>query len=231
MRKFNFLVLMAGLAQSVWAARPFVTDDARLTTEGSCQLESWGRSYSESREFWALPACNPGGNLELTLGGGWARYDNGPATKDQVFQLKTLFKPVETGGWGWGLAVGTVHHPDVNPGPNLLGNTYVYAPLTASFLEDRAMLHVNAGLLRDRATRRTNATWGLGGEYVLDSRVSAIAETFGDNRSKPYWQTGARFFVVPNLFQVDATAGQQFSGSRASRWISIGIRLTPDKLF
>ena len=222
---------LAALALPAWAARPFVTDDARLTTAGSCQLESWVRVYPHSRETWALPACNPGGNLEFTVGGGWARYDEAPATKDQVFQLKTLFKPLETDGWGWGLAVGTVRHPEVNPGPNLLGNTYAYVPVSASFLADKAVVHANLGWLRDKATRRDNATWGLGGEYVLGSRVSAIAETFGDNRGKPYWQTGARIFIVPERVQVDATVGRQLSGPRTGQWISIGLRLTPGRLF
>lgn len=223
--------LLTAFALPAWAARPFVTDDARLTTAGSCQLESWVRVYPQSRETWALPACNPGGNLELTMGGGWARYDEAPATKDQVFQLKTLFKPLETNGWGWGLAVGTVRHPEINPGPNLLGNTYAYVPVSASFLDDRAVVHANLGWLRDKATRRNNATWGLGGEYVLGSHVSAIAETFGDNRGKPYWQTGARIFIVPERVQIDATVGRQFSGPRGGQWISIGLRLTPDRLF
>ncbi|MDO8932801.1 MAG: hypothetical protein Q7U97_10435 [Rhodocyclaceae bacterium] len=231
MRVLTLVGLLSTLALPAWAARPFVTDDARLTTAGSCQLESWVRTYPQSRETWALPACNPGGNLELTVGGGWARYDDAPATKDQVFQLKTLFRPLETNGWGWGLAVGTVRHPEINPGPNLLGNTYAYVPVSASFLDDRAIVHANLGWLRDKATRRDNATWGIGGEYALNTRVSAIAETFGDNRSKPYWQTGARVFIVPERVQVDATVGRQFSGTRAGQWFSIGLRLTPDKLF
>ena len=57
------------------AARPFVTDDARLTTAGSCQLESWIRICPESRESWAQPACNPGGK---------ASYAGERATRDDV---------------------------------------------------------------------------------------------------------------------------------------------------
>lgn len=231
MRLVLFAPLLAACALPVWAARPFVTDDARLTTAGSCQLESWVRVYPQNRETWALPACNPGGNLEFTVGGGWARYDEAPATQDQVFQLKTLFKSLTTNGWGWGLAVGTVRHPEVNPGPNLLGNTYAYVPVSAVFLEDRATVHANLGWLRDKATRRDNATWGLGGEYALGSRVGAIAETFGDNRGKPYWQAGARIFIVPERVQIDATVGRQFAAPRMGQWFSIGLRLTPDRLF
>ena len=36
---------------STWAARPFMTDDARLTTEGSCQVESWARLYTSRSEY------------------------------------------------------------------------------------------------------------------------------------------------------------------------------------
>ena len=61
------------------AGRPFVIDDARLTDAGSCQLEVWGESHTDSKEWWAVPACNPTGNLELTLGAGRARSPGEPA--------------------------------------------------------------------------------------------------------------------------------------------------------
>ena len=51
------------------AARPFVTDDARIVDRDHCQLETFTKSqrtYAGS-EFWFLPACNPWG-AELTLG-------------------------------------------------------------------------------------------------------------------------------------------------------------------
>lgn len=219
------------VAASAWAARPFVTDDARLTTAGSCQLESWTRAYPRSREFWALPACNPGGNLEITLGGGRARSEGEGATTDQVLQLKTLVRPLDTNGWGWGLAAGVVRHPEIAPGPNLLGNHYVYAPVSVSFLDDRIVAHGNLGLLRDKATARNNLTWGLGGEFQLGPRWTGIAEIFGDHRSKPYGQTGLRVNVIPGLLQLDATVGQQFGGPREGRWLSFGLRLTPERLF
>lgn len=216
---------------SVQAARPFVTDDARVTTAQSCQLETWVRTYPQSHEFWALPACNFTGNLEFTVGGGRARYDSAETVNDYVFQAKTLIRELKTNDWGIGLAVGKVMHPAVNPGPNLLGNTYAYVPATVSLFDDRAFIHANLGWLRDRATQRDNATWGIGGEYWMTNRISVLAENFGDNRVKPYWQSGLRGFIVPDRVQVDATVGNQYGGTRDSRWFSIGLRITPDSLF
>ena len=55
------------------AARPMNTDDARLVDDKSCQVESWAKRIDGHTEFWAQPACNFTGNLELTVGGAWAR--------------------------------------------------------------------------------------------------------------------------------------------------------------
>ncbi len=232
MKKAFVLMLLAGtLANGVWAARPFVTDDARLTTAHSCQLETWARLYRNSHELWALPACNPTGNLEFTFGGGAAKTDGAASTDDYVFQAKTLFKPLETNGWGIGAAAGVIQHPKVNPGPNLLGNQYAYVPLSLSFADDLLIVHANAGWLHDRATRRNQTTWGLGAELNLDSRWTLIAESFGNSADTPYWQSGVRYSVLPGLLQLDTTVGRQFNGSTENRWLSFGVRYTPAKLF
>ncbi len=230
-KEIAFVLLLCELAVPAWAARPFVTDDARLTSAQSCQLESWMRNYPGSREWWALPACNPYGNFEVTLGIGTASNAGQSTTHDYVLQAKTLFRPLATNDWGWGLAAGTVRHPEIHPGPNLLGNSYSYLPFSISLKDNEIVLHGNLGWLRDRATKQDNMTWGIGGEFRLAPRFVAIAETFGDNRNQPYWQLGGRFAVIPDRVQIDATIGQQFSGPSDGRWLSIGLRLTPEHLF
>lgn len=230
---FALMVLSAVLAAAApaMAARPFMTDDARLTTEGSCQLESWTRHYSDRNEFWALPACNPGGNFEITAGVGRFRSDGQPGSQDQVLQGKTLFRTLQTNDWAWGLAVGRVWHPSIQPGPNNLGGTYLYLPLSVSTLDDRMVFHANLGWTRDRHTRLQATTWGAGVEYWIHPGAMVIAETFGDDRQKPFVQTGVRFSVVPGLFQIDATRGTQPGSQGRNTWTSLGIRYTPDKLF
>jgi hypothetical protein len=225
------LALLITASGQSWAARPFVTDDARLTNADSCQLESWSRTYKNNHEFWVLPACNLTGNFEITAGTGSATHSGQATTQDFIVQGKTLFRELTPNGWGWGLAVGKVNHPDIAPGPNLLGNTYAYIPFSVSTHDDKVIFHTNVGWLKDKATQENRATWGLGAEMQAMSRVLLIAESFGDNKNKPYWQVDARYAVVPNLFQIDTTVGRQFNGALETRWISFGLRITPEKLF
>jgi hypothetical protein len=209
------------------AARPFITDDARLTNAGMCQLESWRRIDQTAHETWAMVGCNPTGNLELTFGGGYAKPDDRTGSSDQVLQLKTLLRPLQTNDWGWGLAAGTVRHADIDPGPNLWGNTYAYLPASFSFNDDRLVVHANLGWLRQQRTRNHNLTWGLGAEIALWGPVQAIAEAFGDHRQQPYAQAGLRWSVLPGLLQIDGTVGGQGPGVPLHRWFSIGLRFTP----
>ncbi|WP_367156054.1 hypothetical protein [Methylomonas sp. HYX-M1] len=235
--KYNFTMKPTILACAAllipafaFAARPFVTDDARLTTGGSCQLESWLRIYPDSQEIWALPACNPTGNLEFTIGGGVAKYEGESTTNDYVFQAKTLLRRLETNDWGLGLGIGTILHPEINPGPNQLGNTYAYIPLSVSLSDDKLIIHANVGWLKDKASGLNTASWGIGAELKLHPNWLGIAETYGDNHGNAYGQTGVRYSVIPNLFQIDATFGLQISDPDKAHWISFGIRYTPDKL-
>ncbi|MBU3725005.1 MAG: hypothetical protein FGM18_05770 [Burkholderiaceae bacterium] len=224
----RWVIALHPLQQAV-AARPFVTDDARLTSAQSCQLESWTRSYRHSTEVWALPACNPWGNLELTLGVGHALYDT-YSTSDYVFQAKTLFRELTAGGVGWGLAAGRVLHPGIAPGPNLLGNQYFYLPISYATPDGRQVIHLNLGVLRDRARDKNLAAMGLGLELNQTDRLQWIAESFGEQNALPFFQAGLRYAVIRNLLQVDATLGGQAGGSVSTRWFSLGLRFTPERV-
>jgi hypothetical protein len=233
-KKFTLIfIILSAVTNMVWAARPFVTDDARLTTAGSCQIESWTRVYRTSTEVWALPACNPTGNFEVTLGQGRAFYDavGSEPADDYIFQAKTLIRPLETNGYGFGLAAGTVRHPAVSPGPNLFGNSYIYLPYSTSFANDQLVVHINGGWLKERTTEKNLATWGVGTEWNVSERVTWLVEAFGESNPNTYWQAGGRFSLIPHLLQVDTTLGRAASGSGDHRWISFGLRFTPSKLF
>ncbi len=232
MLKILIFFFLFTIFPSADAARPFVTDDARLTTAGSCQVESWARMYRSSQELWILPACTFSGNLEVTAGSGVVMFDDAttPGSSDYILQAKTLFRPLTTNDMGIGLAVGTVRHPSIHIGPNQLGNTYLYVPASFSFADEKLIVHLNAGILRDRASGSNRGTWGTGAEMNATSRLMVIAEMFGDSTGAAYWQSGVRYGIVPQLLQLDTTLGKQMGGNIETQWISFGVRFTPAQI-
>ncbi|MCD6734936.1 MAG: hypothetical protein LT103_15245 [Burkholderiaceae bacterium] len=197
-----------------------ITDDARIVDARACQLESWVRKNRNSTETWALPACNFTGNLELTVGGAITSETGRTQATDAVVQGKTLFKVMETNGWGIGLAAGTVRHPRADA-----RDWYAYVPTSFSLHDDAVVVHGNLGWLREGEARRERLTWGLGSEVRLAERTWLIAETFGQDRGKPFHQLGLRHWLVPDRIQLDVTYGNRNGGGSEERWFSIGLRL------
>jgi hypothetical protein len=186
------------------AARPFFTDDARVVDKGHCQLETFykdQRSYAGS-EFWFLPACNPLG-FEMTVGGNRIEGE-----RNTIVQAKFLLKPLEPNGVGYAVSLGTFG-----------GEPYFNTVASASFLNDRLVVHGNLGSFRD-----IGGTWGVGLEALLaPPRVYGIFEAFGQHRETPTYHYGIRFWVIPNRFQIDTTRGDQF-GAAARRFYTVGLR-------
>lgn len=208
------------------AARPMVTDDARIVDDGACQLESWVRRYrAGGTEAWALPGCNPFGFAEFTLGGAVLRPEDPPRATVLQAQVKTVLRALRPNDWGAGLAFGTL---DTLPGALVDGkaNPYAYAPVSASFLDDRLLTHANLGVTRVRdANRSTALTWGLGLEWTLTPRLLAVAETFGQQGERAQVHAGLRIWAVPDRVQFDAAVGRQGGADGAGTWLSIGLRL------
>jgi hypothetical protein len=214
-------VLLALLdAAPAQAARPFVTDDARVVDKDGCQIETFvkrQRRFDES-EFWFLPACNPWG-AELTLG--YIQVNSGvsrtPDTHTAVLQIKTLLKPLETNGAGFAITLGALAGDKVSP--------YVNGISSVSFADDHVVMHSNIGAIRDNVAALTRWTWGLGAEILLAApRLYGILETYGQRGEKPTLHTGLRIWIVPNRVQVDTTIGLQNSNPER-RFGTLGLRV------
>lgn len=226
-RCLALLTLLAGLGPTAKAARPMITDDARITDPQACQLETWVQLRQNAREFWALPACNPGGNFELTAGGALAHVDGSAQSGALVIQGKTLFKNVETNSWGLGLAGGYA----TQSGKGQSGGAYFYLPGSLSLADDRVVLHANLGAIRLRDIQETRMTWGLGSETAVTESLYVIAEAFGLNTGRPSLQAGLRYWVIPGYMQVDTTVGSNLDDFQSNRWLSIGLRLITPPIF
>lgn len=224
-------LFIALLVPAAHAARPMITDDARITDPGACQLETWAHLLRTEKDFWALPACNFSGNFEFTAGGALARHDGTRTSGAFLVQGKTLFRPLTTNDFGIGLAAGYATHT----GSGQSGAPYFYIPASLSLADDRVVLHLNIGALRERDLHASRATWGVGSELQATERLFVIAETYGQHADKgagsPYVQLGLRYWVVPGHVQIDTTWGSRVGELQAERWFSIGLRLLSPRLF
>ncbi len=228
LRHYAILGLLLGLAPPcALAARPFVTDDARIVDPGGCQIEMFIKRQSKfgEREAWFLPGCNPGGNLELTFGGLNIQNDADGRASSLIAQGKTLLRPLRTDDYGVALSVGAAR-----PRPFAAGAASRWSPFlnlisSVSLRHDAIVIHANAGALDDRNTGVTRPTWGLGAEILVAPRLYAIAESYGQKGDAASRQLGLRFWIVPERVQVDATLGSQRGGPPARNWTSLGLRL------
>ena len=213
------------LIESAFAARPMMTDDARIIDPQSCQLESWVKSSKHSDEYWALPACNPFGFFELTLGGSKIQSDDIVTNpSDRLIQVKTVFRELKPNDWSIGFALGRNHHLNTS---ELISHhdVYGYIPMTWSLNDDQQFIHLNLGAVRGQLDSVLRKTRGVGAEFQIASRTFLIAETYGVDGVKPSYQAGVRHWLQPNKFQVDLTTGSKANYTTESRWFSIGIRL------
>jgi len=203
MKKFLVPLLLLGAAPLSHAARPFVTDDARVVDPDHCQLETF---YKEQRayaahEFWFLPACNRL-DVEWTLAGNRVEGEN-----NLIVQGKKLLKPLQTNGYGLAFSVGAIGE-----------QAYANGIASFSFLDDWSVIHTNVGYLENRPV------FGIGLEQLLYApRVYGIFETYGARSEKPTVHGGIRLWVIPNRFQVDSTYGVQQSDP-VRRFFTVGLR-------
>jgi hypothetical protein len=220
------LAALAFSASSAHAARPLVTDDARLVDPQGCQVETFykhQRKFHE-REFWVLPACNPWGRVELTLGGNWIDSTQPGDSRAVIAQAKTLLVPLQPNGAGFALTFGVARVSASQAAR--VANPYVNGIGSFSFLDDSVVLHANLGAVRDNQVHLTRGTWGLGAEILLVAPgLYAMVETYGQRLEKPTLHGGLRFWVVPNRVQIDSTIGSQHATPLDRRFGTFGLRL------
>ena len=207
------------------AARPLVTDDARMVDPQGCQVEMFYKrqdKFHES-EFWILPACNPFGSVELALGGNRIDSSFGDS-RSMILQAKTVLAPLETNGLGFALSAGVAR---ISPSQSQsVSNPYVNGIASLSLADDRVVVHANLGAQRDRQLNLTRGTWGLGAEILLVApRFYGILETYGQRLEKPTLHGGLRVWAVPNRMQVDATVGRQHASPADRRFATVGVRI------
>lgn len=244
---FAFAVAAGLASHGALAARPLVTDDARVVDPGGYQVETFVKAQRgvKATEYWLLPAANFGGALErfeFMLGGNLIRSDEEGNSNLVVLQAKTLLKPLETNGIGFALTVGVARLKPGTPQEvvatpfgivTVAGETstkthydpYLNGISSVSVLDDAVGLHFNAGATRDTSSHQTIGSWGFGAEIALAGPVQGIAETYGVTDEKPAYQVGLRYWLIQGRLQIDGTYGWQHSSPVNLNWISVGMRI------
>jgi len=211
------------IANTAWAARPLVTDDAGVLASSECELEGSAvrLAQPDAKSFWAQASCGIGRNTQLGLGGG---HDKLGDTRSNGFAIggKTALR--EAAENQIGLAV-SYALSGLKPsgerarrdGSQLLG--------IATLDKGDWLYHANLGWSHTHEDSLNHAVWGLAVEKLsVFGPVDLMAEVFGEHRTDPWFQVGARWTVVPQFLSLDGAYGIQ-AGSSRPRQASLGFKL------
>ena len=221
--------LVALVLHPAWAAQPLVTDDATVVAPRSCQLEAWIRSAGVDRAYWAQPACNFTGNLELSAGGASVHPDAAESASMVQLQAKTVLLATDDHAWSFGAVGGGARDTGAPHGSSAF-QTYYAKALASWYPRGDLEIDLNVGA----ANVCGSGTFALAGaaiQYAVLANVQLLAEAFRDQPGTGKYQVGMRWIVLPNRVEAYASYGNVFRGS-ADRWSPIiGIRLqTPEFL-
>jgi hypothetical protein len=216
---FGAAVFMAmGMGAVQAGDRPFMLTASAAAEEDDDQVwaleAGWQRSGSQ-RRFSLAPeyAFNPTTSVQLEFTRG-----SGPGREVEV-ELKHLFNHIARDGWGWGLHLSLGSERDDDGGWQRQATLKV--PWTLQWRDGDALLHLNAGLHKQRGERREWVA-SLAFEHRLPWRSSAFAE-LGRQEQRTLWQVGVRHWVRRERLAVDFSL-QRLSGDDGQvRGASIGV--------
>jgi len=206
-----------------YAARPMLTDDARIVDPKACQLESWIRDSKHTTEYWALPACNVSENLEVTIGGSLEGVNGHSSFANELYQMKSIIQPITINQTGYSIVLGNGRDPKRTMN-KAIQDWYLNVPISYPY-NDRLVIHTNLGVthLTDEHTEKMN--WGLSSEYNYNERVDLISEIFNQSSNSTYFQFGLRYWMIKNRAQIDTTYMNSFNHLGEDQSFSIGLRL------
>jgi hypothetical protein len=221
--KILIFILGFGTFNIAQAARPMMTDDARIVDPKACQLESWVRDSKHMTEYWAQPGCNVGENAEITIGGSLEGENGHSSFANEIYQIKSIIRPIDINQTGYSIVLGNARDPKraIN---KVIQDWYLNVPISYPY-NDRLVIHTNLGVthLTDEHTEKIN--WGLSSEYNYNERVDLISEVFNQSSNSTYFQFGLRYWLIKNRAQIDTTYMNSFNHINEDQSFSVGLRL------
>jgi len=209
-------LLAVASGRALAAGGSYLVDDASITPDGHCQVESWVRALPhDAWDVTSVPACSIDDvewSASATHGAG-----NGSSTTSTGVGAKWAYGDIDKDGLAIGVAVGGVWTDGV------LVNETVYAPASVALTEDhRWVVHLNAGV-RHAPGVGWRALVGAAVDMRLAQRWHVIAEFSAVPSAERTVQVGARYSISDNA-EVDLVAGHSHDDFD-EHWITVGLNL------
>jgi hypothetical protein len=214
--------MCAGVAQA--SDRPFLLTSSAAAEEdddGVWAIESWWQR-SKSQQGLSVAAeygFNPTTSLQIERSRVQDRTTSDKAHAIEI-ELKHLFNRIGREGWGWGIdiAVGAATVDEAGWRTQRLS---IKLPYTLSLREGEAMLHINAGLQKQRDERREWVASTVF-EHKLGTRTKLFVELGREDRST-LLHGGVRHWLKRDKFAVDFSVQQVRSTDSRERGVVIGF--------
>ena len=216
----SLLLFPASFAE---AGQPLFTDDAAVVAPKTCQLEAWVNATHGSREYWAQPACNFTGNLELAFGAARARPDDDQSSSLMQLQAKTVLFSLPDNTASFGLVASANRDTGAPHGSSAYQG---YAARALASWRPRQDLEIDLDV--GAANAYGTGTFALAGasiQYTVVNNLQLLAEIFRDEPGTGKYQVGARYIVVPDRFEAYLSYGNRL-GASSDQWFAIvGVRV------
>jgi hypothetical protein len=199
--------------------RPFLLTSNAAAEEDDDQVwsvETWWQRRGSERVFSVAPeyAFNPTTSLQLEL----ARASGN--AKEVELEFKHLFNHIARDGWGWGVHLAADMASSDESGWRTQGAS-IRLLHTLQLHDGAAMLHLNAGLKKERDERRE---WVASAafEHQLPWRISAFVETGREDR-QTLLHAGVRHWIRREKLALDIAVQRTRGGGEKASGVVIGI--------
>jgi hypothetical protein len=215
-RLFWFPAALAALvAMPSHANRPLTTDTADTIPHHRCQFEPFIgsiRSSGASTIRTTVLQLNCGVRADTQLGVAYSRASaSGESAASFAAAGKTNLVELKDDQTGIAVAYGLSAAKD-SGSPWAHEGSWVYAIATRT-LREGLLGHANLGWSRSQSARQSSTTWALALEWSAAPKLTVSAETYGDDRSKP-WLGAGLWSPLTEQFSVNVSYGVQASNPR-----------------
>lgn len=228
MKKISLGLILVGLGlNSALAGRPIETDDASVTNHRTCQLDFWTETTRETRQDNFNGGCNFLGNGEFSLGLG-DLHGNQEDQSLTALGYKHILQNFTDTSMGYGIAAsrewGRLKSTNESSQETLI-TSIASVPLQGEDL----LLHLNLGYLQysDQTQHDNSLFKAVALDYSLNERAGFSVETYSGVGDSLGWRVGARYTLIPDFLQIDASYGSDYGVYQSAKAFTIGFGITP----